>query len=141
MKDQGKDFNQLLAKLEDKEEWEVKIYVALDRMKDWVFEANPGTKGEELVPEELNKKLNEYIQKSFGWMKKQACEAKSNRIFLKVSDQKKKKMVLDSVYLVPKEHRENFIRVLRFLEEEYKDKGLEFEWTGPKLLYNFLSVK
>jgi len=141
MKDQGKDFKQLLAKLEDKEKWEVRIYVDLDRMKDWEFEANPGTKGEELVPEELNKKLNEYIQKSFGWMKKQACEAKSNRIFLKVSDQKKKEMVLDSVYLVPKEHRENFIRVLRFLEEEYKDKGLEFEWIGPKLPYSFLSVK
>jgi len=141
MEDYGKDFKQLLPELEGKEAWEVKIYVDLDRMKDWEFEANPGTKGDELVPEELNKKLNEYIQKSFEWMKKQAQEVKLNKILPQESNQKKKEMVLNSIYLVSKEHSQNFIRVVRFLEEEYKSKGLEFECIGPKLPYSFLSVK
>ena len=141
MKDQGKDFKQLLAKLEDKEEWEVNIYVDLKRMKDCISKTNPGTKEEELVQDELNKKLSEYKQKSFGWMRKQAEYAKLNEILPQELNQKKKDIVLYSVYLISKERRENFIRVVRFLEEEYKSKGLEFECIGPKLPYSFLWVK
>jgi hypothetical protein len=48
-------------------------------------------------------------------------------------------MVLDSTYLVSKKERENFARVVRFLEEEYKSEGLEFECIGSKPPYNFLS--
>lgn len=141
IKDQGKDHKQPLAKLEDKEEWEVKIYADLKRMKDYIFRTNPRTKEKELAQEKLNKKLNEYKQISFGWMSKQAQEAKLNKILSKESNQKKKDMVLNSIYLVSKERREDFTRVIRFLKKEYKSKGLEFECTGPKQPYNFLSVK
>jgi len=141
MKNVEKDFKQYLAKFEDKEEWEVKIYVDLIRMMDWIFETSPGTKENELVQDELNKKIKEYKQKSFGWMKKQAQEAKLNKILPKESNQRKKDMVLNSIYLISKEDRENFTMVVRLLEKEYKSKGLEFECTGSKPPYNFLAVK
>jgi hypothetical protein len=132
MKKCERNSNPFLAKLEDKEEWVVKIYADLKRMRDCISKTNPGTKKEELLRNELNKKLNEYKQKSFGWMKKQAEEAKLNEIPPEESNQRKsagsvgKAMVLDSTYLVSKKERENFARVVRFLEEEYKSEGLEF---------------
>lgn len=121
-----KNSNPFLAKLEDKEEWVVKIYADLKRMRDCISKTNPGTKKEELLRNELNKKLNEYKQKSFGWMKKQAEEAKLNEIPPEESKQREKTIVLDSTYLVSKKERENFARVVKFLEEEYKSEGLEF---------------
>ena len=151
-----KESKQVLTKLEDKEEWGVKIYADLKRMKDCISKTNPGAKEEQLVQDELNKKLNEYKQKSFGWMSKQASEAKLNEIPCKESNQKKsagvnhtvhtagsigKAMLLDSTYLVSKEDREDFTRVIRCLGEEYKSKGLEFECTGPKPPYDFLSTQ
>lgn len=137
MRDEIKDFKQPLAQLEDKEEWEVKIYVDLKTMRDWTSKSNPKTK-DELVQNQVEEKLNEYKQKCFGWLKKQAQEAKLNKILPKDSDQRKQDMILNSVYLVSKEHKENFTRVVGFLEQEYKSKGLEFECTGPKPPYNFL---
>jgi hypothetical protein len=121
-----KNSNPFLAKLEDKKEWVVKIYAGLKRMRDCISKTNAGTKEEELLRNELNKKLNEYKQKSFGWMKKQAEEAKLNEITPKESNQREKTIVLDSTYLVSKKERENFARVVKFLEEEYRSKGLEF---------------
>jgi hypothetical protein len=141
MKDRGKGLEQPLAKLEDKEEWKVRIYVDLERMKDWISKTNPGTREEELVQDELNKKLNEYKQKSFGWISKQAEEAKLNEIACKESNQKKKALVLNSTYLVSKEKREDFTKVVRFLEEDYKEKGLEFKYIGPRPPHSFSSAK
>jgi|GEM_PF-2260458 len=147
MKTREQASQQLSTTLRDKEEWKVKIYVDFKRMKDFVSKTNAETKEEELVQDELNKKLHECTQKSFRWLRKQTQDAKLNEIPPKELNQKKsaesigKAMVLDSIYLVSKERREDFIRVVRFLEEDYKEKGLEFECTGPKPPYNFLSVK
>jgi len=145
MKESEKKPKPLLAKLEDKEEWVVKIYADLKRMRDYISKTNAGTKEEELLQTELNKKLNEYKQKSFGWIKKQAEEAKLNEIPPQESNEREsagsigKAMVLDSTYLVSKKERENFARVVKFLEEEYKSEGLEFECIGSKPPCNFSS--
>ncbi len=156
MKELEEGSPQLSTALSDKEEWKVKIYVDLKQMKDCVSKTNPGAKEEQLVQDELNKKLNEHKQKSFGWMSKQACETKLDEIPPKESNQEKsagvnhtvhtaqsigKAMVLNSTYLVCKEDSENFTRVVKLLGEDYRSKGLEFECTGPKPPYNFLSVK
>jgi len=147
MKDREQGSQQLSSTLKDKEEWKVKIYVDLKRMKDCVSKTNPETKEEELVQDQLNKTLNEYKQKSFGWLRKQTQDAKLNEIPHKELNQKKsaestgKAMILDSIYLVPKEKREDFIRVVRFLGEDYKEKGLEFECTGPDPPCSFSSAR
>ena len=145
MKKRQQESQHLSTALSDKEEWKVKIYADLKRMKDCVSKTNPGAKEEQLVQDELNKKLNHYKQKSFGWISKQAQESELNEIPAKESNQKKsagsigKAMVLDSTYLVSKEDSEDFTRVIRCLGEEYKSRGLEFECTGPKPPHDFLS--
>jgi len=147
MKEQDQGSQQLSTALKDKEEWKVKIYVDLKRRKYCISKTNPESKEEALIQDELNKKLNEYKQKSFGWMSKQALEAKLNEIPRKESNQKKsaesigKALVLNSTYLVSKDDRENFTRVVRCLGEEYKSKGLEFECTGPDPPCSFSSAR
>ena len=138
MEDNGKDFQQLLPELEDKEKWEVKIYADFKRIEDAMSKTDSGTKEKQLVQEELNQKLNEYKQKSFGWMSKQALDARLNQIPPQEPNRRKKALILKSTFLVLKESRENFTRVAKWLEEEYKSKGLDFECIGPKPPYDFL---
>jgi hypothetical protein len=137
MKKLEQESQQLSAALTDKEEWKVKIYVDLKRRKYYISKPGPDTKERTLIQDELNKKLNEYKEKSFGWMSKQALRAKLNGISPKESMQKKRTIILNSTYLVSKENREDFSRVVRCLGEEYKRKGLEFKCTGPKPFYDF----
>lgn len=138
MEDRESVFEQLLPELEDKEKWEVKVYVDLKRMKDGISKTNPGTKEEKSVPDELNKKLNEYKEKSYGWMRKQALDARLNKIPPQETNRGKKALILKSTFLVLKESRENFTRVAKCLGEEYKSRGLDFECIGPKPPYDFL---
>ena len=138
MEDRESVFEQLLPELEDKEKWEVKVYVDLKRMKDGISKTNPGTKEEKSVQDELNKKLNEYKEKSYGWMRKQAVDARLNKIPPQEPNRGKKALILKSTFLVLKESRENFTRVAKCLGEEYKSRGLDFECIGPKPPYDFL---
>ena len=138
MEDHGKDFKQLLPELEDKEKWEVKIYADLRRMKDCISRTNPGAKEEQSVQDELDNKLHEYKEKSFGWMSKQALDGRLKEIPPQEPNRRKKALILKSTFLVSKESRENFTRVVRCIGKEYKNKGLDFECIGPKPPYDFL---
>jgi hypothetical protein len=71
-------------------------------------------------------------------MKKQAQAVKLNKILLLESNQRRKDMVLNSSYLISKQDAENIALVVRMLEREYKDKGLEFECIDSKPSYDFL---
>jgi len=139
MKDQEKGLELLFPELEDKEKWEVKIYADLRQMKDCISKTNPGAKEEQSVQDELNKKLNEYKEKSYGWMSKQALDAKLNEIPPQEPNRRKKALILKSTFLVLKESRENFNRVVRCIGKEYKSKGLDFECTGPEPPDNLLA--
>jgi len=138
MEDHGKDFKQLLPELEDKEKWEVKVYADFRRMKDCILKTNPKAKEEQSVQDELNEKLIEYKQKSFGWMSKQALDARLNQIPPQKPNRRKKALILKSTFLVLKESRENFASVVRCIGKEYINKGLDFECIGPKPPYDFL---
>jgi len=138
MEDNGKEFQQLLPELGDKEKWEVEIYADFKRIEDAMSQTDSGTKEKQLVQEELNQKLNEYKQKSFGWMSKQALDARLNEIPPQNPIRRKKALILKSTFLVLRESRENFTRVTKCLGEEYKSKGLDFECIGPKPPYDFL---
>lgn len=146
MKNREQVSQQLPTALRDKEEWRVRIYLDLKR-KYCISKTSPESKEGALIQDELNKKLNEYKQKSFGWISKQAQKAKLNEIPPKESNQKKsaesigKALILNSTYLVSKEDSEDFTRVIRCLGEEYKSRGLEFECTGPEPPHSFSSAK
>ncbi len=138
MEDRENVLEQLSPELGDKEKWEVKVYVDLKQMKDDMFKINAGIKEEKSVHDELNKKLNEYKEKSYGWMRKQALDAKLAKIPPQESNEGKKALILKSTFLVLKESRENFTRVAKCLGEEYKRRGLDLVCTGPKPPYDFL---
>jgi hypothetical protein len=138
MEDQESGFEQLLPELVEKEKWEVKIYADFRRMKDYIPRTNPKAKGEQSVQDELNAKLIEYKQKSFGWMSQQALDARLNQIPPLEPNRGKKALILKSTFLVLKESRENFTTVAKCLGEEYKSRGLDFECIGPKPPYDFL---
>ncbi|MGB8657693.1 MAG: GvpL/GvpF family gas vesicle protein [Candidatus Zixiibacteriota bacterium] len=132
MKDQDKGFELLFPQLADKEKWEVKIYADFRRMKDCISKTKPEAKQEQSVQEELNKRLAEYKQTSFGWMCKQALDAKLDEIPLQEPDRRRKALILKSTFWVLKESRDNFTRVVRCIWKEYKSKGMDFECTGPQ---------
>ena len=138
MKDRQKGFEQLLPELEDKEKWEVEIYADFKRIKEAISKTDSGTKEKQLVQDELKQRLNEYKQKSFGWMSKQALDVRLNEIPPQEPNRRKKALILKATFLVLKESRENFTRVVSCMGKEYKSKGLDFECVGPKSSYDFL---
>ncbi len=126
-------FEQLSTAFEDNEEWQVEIYADLKQIMDSISTTIRGTKGERLFQAELDSKLDDYKEKSFGWMVKQAQKAQLNEVLCREPDQKRQDMILSSTYLVSKDAREDFTTVVKFLEKEYENKGLIFECTGPRV--------
>lgn len=125
-------FEQLSTGFEDNEEWQVEIYADLKQIMDSISATIRGTKGERLLQVELDRKLDDYREKSFGWMVKQAQKAQLNEVLYREPDQKRQDMILSSTYLVSKDAREDFTTVVEFLEKEYENKGLVFECSGPR---------
>lgn len=132
MEDYGKEFKQFSPELVDIEKWEVKVYADFRRMKDGISKTSPEAKEEQSVQDDLNKNLTEYRQRSFGWIAKQALDARLNQIPPRESNREKKALLIKSTFLVLKESRENFTRVVRCIGKEYRSKGLDFECTGPE---------
>ncbi|MFQ5869818.1 MAG: GvpL/GvpF family gas vesicle protein [Candidatus Zixiibacteriota bacterium] len=126
-------FEQLSTGFEDNEEWQVEIYADLKQIMDSISATIRGTKGERLLQAELDSKLDEYKEKSFGWMVKQAQKAQLNEVLCREPDQERQEMILSSTYLVSKDAREDFTTVVKFLGKEYENKGLVFECIGPRV--------
>ncbi len=124
--------NPFLIETQDKEEWELKIYVDIKRMKDYLSQTCPETYEEELFQEILKKKLREYKDKSFGWISKQALGTKLEKVPPLKTKSMKKALILKSTFIVLKDSRDDFTRVAKCLGEEYKSKGLDFECIRPE---------
>jgi len=133
IEDGGNAFEQLSTGLEDNEEWQVEIYADLKQIMDSISATIRGTKAERLLQVELDSKLDDYKEKSFGWMVKQAQKAQLNEVLCREPDQERQEMILSSTYLVSKDAREDFTTVVKFLEKEYENKGLVFECSGPRV--------
>jgi hypothetical protein len=133
VKEGRREFEQLSTAFEDKEEWRVEVYADLEGVTASIAETIPGPTKERLLQVELDRKLEEYKEKSFGWMVKQAEKAQLNEVLCREPDQKRQDMILSSTYLVSREEREDFKTVVRLLAKEYRNKGLVFECTGPRV--------
>lgn len=126
---------------EGKEEWQVRIYADLKRVRNSIPDNSPGSKVPEYVQREMERKVEELRERSFGWILKQAERAELNQIPLGASSHEKKDMILDSVYLVRTANREAFVTVVRCLEKKYGAQGLDFECTGPRRPSELLVVE
>jgi len=146
-----------LTNLEGKEEWGVKIYCDMERLKGSTIkeedeilkidkEINSSSSGkayflkkkkEELIKDVLNKTINEYGQKSFETLKGLSIEARINKLLPKEVTERKDDMILNSAFLIDKNKVTEFIQATDDLKTKYNNKGLNFDCTGPWPPYNF----
>jgi hypothetical protein len=155
------EFKDILIKLEDKEEWGVKIYCDLEKLKEVIIqedgeilkldkEINSSSTGkayllnkkkEELLNIATNKKLNEYGQISFDRLRQMSEEARINKLLPKEVTERKDEMILNSAFLVGKNKVNNLLKVVEELKIMFNGKGLFFDCTGPWPPYNFCHSK
>lgn len=155
-----KNFKKNLKDLKGKEEWGVKIYCDIERLKESIIKEDieiliiekeinsisPGKayflkkKKEELIETALNRKINEYGQKSFATLKQLSLKARINKLLPKEVTDRKDDMVLNSAFLVDKSKVAEFIQTADDLKSKCSDKGLNFDCTGPWPPYNFCNL-
>lgn len=155
-----KEFKDTLNRLEGKEEWGVKIYCDMGKLKENLIQdnkellsldkeinsASPGKafilkkKKEELVNIIVNKKLNECGRDSFERLKQYSVEFCINKLLPQEVTERKDNMILNSVFLVEKDGIAGFIDSVDILKRIFTPLGLFFDHTGPWPPYNFCGL-
>lgn len=157
LKEQAETFKIKLNYLEDKEEWGIKIYCDIEKLKRTFIkqedeflkldnEISVSSSGkafflkkreEALVNAAAVKTLNEYSEESFTRLEKKSSQARVNKLLPKEFTGKKEDMILNAVFLVEKYKVNKFIDAADFLKKQYEDRGFFFDCTGPWPPYNF----
>lgn len=154
------EFKKSIELFEGREEWGVKVYCNLERLKASLTEDNEEIKKIEeemsissagksyflkkrkdrLTEDMLNKKIHEYAQDSFKTMREQSQDACINEPLPKQATRQKDEMILNVAFLIDKTILEVFIDSVQYLKERYSPRGLDFDCTGPWPPYNFCSL-
>lgn len=157
----AEEFKTNLKHLEGKEEWGLKIYCDMERLKEAIGKedaevlkmeeeinsSSPGKafllkkKKEELIKDALNKRINEYGQESFETLKDLSIEARINKLLPKEVTEREDEMILNAAFLIDKNKVSEFIQATGVLKGKYTNKGLNFDCTGPWPPYNFITIK
>jgi len=132
-------FKTYLQKLEGKAEVGVKVFYDLEVAKRELqaFESKSQENLLSRVSEENSKKINEkayeYGLKLYDALKK---HAEDTHLMKRIGGN----MILNSAFLVRKTKIQDFKTELEKLEEEYADKGLKLQFSGPWPPYNFSRI-
>ncbi len=157
LKKHAQKFQVHLKGLAGKEEWGIKIYCDMDKLRKALIredkeslnidkEINASTPGKAyflkkkklgFLDTSARKKISEYGQDSFDSLSRQSVKAQINKLLPKEVTEREDDMVLNSAFLVDKKRIKEFIKIVYNLNSKYKDKGLEFNCTGPWPPYNF----
>jgi len=160
LEEYGEEFKAILRKLENKEEWGVKIYCDTEKLKAFSINNEPEIleienqinssssgkafffkkKKAELLAQVTNRKINEYSQESFDLLKDLSFEARINRLLPKEVTEREDEMVLNSAFLVNKEEVDDFVNMVDALRIHYENKGFFIDCTGPWPPYNFCGL-
>lgn len=152
------EFKDNLKRLKGREEWGVKIYCDVERLKDSIVRedeeileinkeinsASPGKafflskKKEELLDAVANKILNEYSKTSFDRLIEHGRQARINKLLPKEVTERKDEMIFNSSFLVDKGKVGEFVRAVDYLNGEYTGMGINLDCTGPWPPYNFI---
>lgn len=150
-----------LRNFEGKEEWGVKIYCDIKKLKEAavkedaellkidkeIISSSAGKayfltkKKEELIKDTINRRINEYGQNSFQMLKELSVGSRINKLLPKEVTERKDDMILNSAFLVDKSKVGEFAKVVGELKSKYNNKGLNFDCTGPWPAYNFTTIK
>ena len=161
LKEHIREFKDTLKYLEGKEEWGVKIYCDIDKLKENLIREDkellnidreinscqPGKafilkkKKVELVNTSINKKLNDYSQLIFEKLNQYSIESRINKLLPKEVTERKEEMILNSAFLIKKDKVENFMEAESALKETFEEMGIFLDCTGPWPPYNFTNAK
>jgi len=156
----GEEFKAILRKLENKEEWGVKIYCNTEKLKadavnddpeilkieNQISSSPPGKafflekKKAELLAQSTNARINEYSQESFELLKELSFEARINKLLPREVTDRDDEMVLNSAFLVGKEEVGDFINMVDTLKMHHENNGFFIDCTGPWPPYNFCGL-
>ncbi len=157
----GPEYKKMLADLEYKEEWGLKIYCDIEQFKaileqqdervqekeQEIASCSKGKayflrkKKDELLKGLVSERISEDTKDCFERLKKPSLKAKVNRILPKEVTEKKEEMIFNAAFLVNKKRLKECDEILTYLRTQYSPKGLEFDWTGPWPAYNFCSLE
>jgi len=145
-----------LQRLQGQEEWGVKIYCDMARLRTWLAQdeeilkidggigsASPGKafilkkKKEALLNLATTAKLNEYGQASFNQLRDLCSQARINKLLPKEVTEKKEDMILNAAFLISKNAIKPFLETVDRLKARHENDGLAFDCTGPWPPYNF----
>ena len=155
------EFKDTLKYLEGKEEWGVKIYCDMDKLKENLIRedkellnidkeinsASPGKafilkkKKDELINTSINKKLNDYGQLIFERLNQHSIQSRINKLLPKEVTERKEEMILNSAFLIKTNKVGNFMEAEDALKETFEEMGIFLDCTGPWPPYNFTNVK
>lgn len=161
LKKHTREFKDTLKHLEGKEEWGVKIYCDIDKLKENLIredkellsidkEINSCQQGKafilkkkkvELVNTSVHKKLNDYGQLIFEKLDQHSIDSRINKLLPKEVTERKEEMILNSAFLIKKDKIENFMEAENALKETFEEMGIFLDCTGPWPPYNFTNVK
>jgi len=151
------EFKRIIEDLDGKEEWGLKIYCDIEKLKETLLEedeellkiereinsSSPGKtfflkkKKEKLLNAVVNKKLNEYGQDCFERLSQKSLQTQINNLLPIEVTGRKDDMIFNAAFLIDKTKVAEFIQVVDIFKTWYKHKGLEFDCTGPWPPYNF----
>lgn len=149
-----------LTGLEGRQEWGIKIYCDMKRLKGFITKENKEVlkidkeissspkgkafflkkKREELIKNIINREINEYGKESFEILKGFSVETKINRLLPKEVTEKEDRMILNAAFLVDKDKAVEFVSTANGLITKYSKRGISFSCTGPWPPYNFCHI-
>lgn len=154
LREQEPVLRQALASLRGRREWGVKLFADPDRLLEAVTEkessdfagAASGTaymrrRARERELSERAQELGDAIAEEIHLRLEQLADAaRANTPQRQEVHGRDGRMLLNGVYLVPREREDDFADLVSSLREQRQESGLELELTGPWPPYNFVST-
>ena len=157
LKEHAEKLKENLEDFEEKEEWGIKIYCDMERLKNIfliddkeilrmdkeISSSSPGKafllkkKRDQLLNELIDKKINEAVQEFLSGLKQQSLRTRVNRLLPGDVTGRRDDMILNAAFLVEKTKWSAFIREINVLKRQYEGMGYLFGCSGPWPPYNF----
>ncbi len=154
LREQEPVLRQALASLRGRREWGVKLFADPDRLLDAVTErSSPDSAGaasgtaymqrrqrERELSERAQELGDEIAEEIHARLEQVADAARANAPQRQEVHGRDGRMLLNGVYLVPREREDDFADLVSSLREQRQESGFELELTGPWPPYNFVST-
>ncbi len=156
----NEQYDELLDKLtvlNNKQEWNIKIYCSTEKSISYVVNHNPAVvnlrenlsempkgkqfimkkKLDQLITSELEKEQSKWWYEIENHIKPYINEARLRRNWGKEITERNDEMIINCDYLIEKKNAEQFLKEIPILEQQYQASGCSFQLSGPWPPYHF----